>query len=129
MITDWNKYPNFSKREFDCKHTGRNDMQPEFMEALQSLRTEYGKPLVVSSGYRDVTHPAESGKNQPGIHTEGLAVDITIRGADAYRFLGLAIKHGFTGIGVSQKGASRYIHLDLAPTNSKRYPRPTVWSY
>lgn len=126
---NWSNYPNFKKREFDCRHTGRNEMQPKFMDALQALRTEYGKAIIVSSGYRDPSHPVERTKSRPGIHTTGLAADIVVRGAEAYRLIELAIKHGFTGIGVQQKGDSRYIHLDYAPIGGERYPRPTVWSY
>lgn len=37
MINDWSKYPNFKQSEFDCKETGENDMQPEFMDKLQAL--------------------------------------------------------------------------------------------
>lgn len=51
-MMDWSKYPNFSKREFDCKETGENEVQARFMDKLQALRTEYGKPMVITSGYR-----------------------------------------------------------------------------
>jgi hypothetical protein len=38
---NWNDYPNFSKEEFDCKHSGKNEMKPDFMDMLQDLRTKY----------------------------------------------------------------------------------------
>lgn len=125
---DWNDYKNFSKEEFDCKHTGKNEMRPEFMSKLQELRNRYGKPIKVSSGYRDKTHPVEVNKMTLGIHTLGLAVDIAIDRGNAYEVLKLALELGFTGIGVSQKGGSRFLHLDTFIGNDMQ-PRPTVWSY
>ena len=32
----WEEYPNFTYAEFNCKHTGENNMQHEFMEKLQA---------------------------------------------------------------------------------------------
>ena len=125
---NWHNYPNFSAAEFRCKHTGQLRMDADFMGRLQALRTDYGKAMVISSGYRDKTHPIEAAKAEPGAHSTGHACDISIRGADAHKLLNLALKHGFTGIGIKQKGASRFIHLDDLPSAPNR-PRPWVWSY
>lgn len=123
---NWNDYPNFKASEFDCKHTGLNRMQPEFMDLLQALRTRYGKPMIITSGYRDPMHPVEARKGSPGTHTLGLAADVACHGADAHQILRLALDMGFTGVGVNQHGASRFIHLDIA---TAPFSRPTVWSY
>jgi zinc D-Ala-D-Ala carboxypeptidase len=121
LITDWDKYPNFSKSEFDCTFTGDNLMQAEFMDKLQELRTLYGKPMVVTSGYRSPKHPIEAHKSQPGMHSTGLACDIGCNGQDAYTILKIALSLGFTGIGISQKaGLPRFIHLDLRPIKDSR---------
>jgi len=125
---NWNKFPNFSAKEFACKHTGRVEMNEQFMERLQRLRTEFGKPMVITSGFRHRTHPIEARKNTIGPHAQGRAADIAVQGEDALRLIGLAIKHGFTGIGVQQKGTGRFIHLDDLPFTTG-VPRPTVWSY
>lgn len=94
------------------------------MESLQALRTEYDKPMVVTSGYRDPSHPIELRKASPGTHAHGIAVDIGVHSNEAYRIVELAFKHGFTGIGVSQKaGGARFIHLD------KRATTPVLYSY
>lgn len=120
-------YPNFTRAEFACKHTGKCLMQPGFMDRLQRLRTAYGKPMIITSGYRDRTHPVERAKAVPGVHTLGCAADVGVRGADALALIWLAIAMGFTGIGVQQKGAARFVHLDDAPNG--QFPRPTIWSY
>lgn len=122
----WDKYPNFSKAEFDCQETGENQMKHEFMEKLQELRKEYGKPMVISSGFRSVNHSIEKRKSKGGSHTTGLACDISVRGSDAFRLVRLAFELGFTGIGINQKGSGRFVHLDIA---KKGFLRPNIWSY
>ena len=128
MTLNWNAYPNFSAHEFDCSHTGRNKMHPDFMRRLQNIRTDFGKAMVVTSGYRSPKHPIEARKSEPGAHASGRAADIAVYGGDAYRVIELALKHGMTGIGVQQKGDKRFIHLDDLEHADNR-PRPWVWSY
>lgn len=126
---DWSKYPNFSKEEFDCKHTGKNEMKPEFMQKLQELRNAYGKPMSISSGFRDKTHPIEAKKKRPGAHYSGMAADVRVDRGDAYELLKIALEIGFTGIGIQQKGSGRFIHLDTIPNGHEGFVRPTIWSY
>lgn len=121
---NWDDYPNFPKADHDCKHTGRNEMHPDHMRRLQHLRSVFGKPMVVTSGYRDPSHPEEAKKAAPGEHTTGRATDIAVQGADALRLVHLAVGLGFTRIGVQQKGGGRFIHLGDSP----QFP-PGIWSY
>jgi len=121
VIAQWGSYPNFQKHELDCRETGENEMQHEFMEKLQRLRSIYGKPLRITSGFRSVKHSIEAKKVVPGVHTLGVACDIGCQGVEAHRILSLALELGFTGIGVQQKGEGRFLHLDTGPTR--------IWSY
>lgn len=123
-IDNWRDFPNFTEEEFRCKHTGRADMNPEFMKRLQQVRGMLGKPMVITSGYRDPSHPIEAKKKKPGEHTTGRAADIAIQGPDALRLIHLAVMCGFTRVGVHQKGRSRFIHLGDSPD----FPAG-VWSY
>jgi zinc D-Ala-D-Ala carboxypeptidase len=124
LITDWDQFANFKKKEFDCKHTGLNLMQQEFVDKLQALRNAFGKPIVITSGYRHPTHPTEAVKASPGWHSKGLAADIACESTDAYKIVKLALTLGFTGIGISQRqGAARFVHLDLRDT------APLIYSY
>lgn len=118
---DWAEYPSFKSAEFRCRHCGKEQMQPAFMERLQSLRNEFG-PMVITSGWRCPDHPVEKAKAHPGMHSTGMAADVAVQGADAVRLLRLALGLGFTGVGVQQKGAGRFIHLDLRAV-------PAIWSY
>ena len=122
---NWSDYPNFSAKEFSCSHCGENEMKPDFMAKLQKLRTAYGKPMKITSGYRCAKHPIEAAKPSPGAHASGCAADIGIQGAEAHNLLSLALQEGFTGIGVQQKGTGRFLHLDTLQGST----RPTVWSY
>lgn len=118
-MIDWNKYPNFTKEEFDCQEMGENEMQARFMDKLQELRTKYGKPMRITSGYRSPNHSIEKRKEKPGTHAQGIAADIYCTGPDKYRLVKLAFELGFTGIGID----SRFIHLDLSKE------RMAIWSY
>lgn len=126
QITD-----HFSENEMKCKGSGDCAMQPQFMDALESIRVELGKPMVVTSGYRCPEYNDEvSSSGLTGPHTTGKAVDILCTGGVTMEIMRLAIKYGMTGIGVSQKGdhAKRFLHLDMLPHNTSK-PRPWVWSY
>jgi len=122
---DWKKYPNFTAAEFACSHCGANEVKESLLEKLQVLRTKYGKPMKITSGYRCPKHPIEAKKTAPGAHASGLACDVGVTGGEAHEILKLAFELGFTGIGVQQKGTGRFIHLDLMTSPN----RPTVWSY
>ena len=127
MSVNWDLYPNFSKEEFDCKHTGKNKMRPEFLDILQQIRTAYNAPLKISSGYRDPSHPVEAGKDKAGEHTYGVAVDIAISGAAWLDLVVVAYGHGVRRIGVKQRGNGRFIHLGLGDKDLD-FPA-TGWSY
>jgi zinc D-Ala-D-Ala carboxypeptidase len=120
---DWAAFKHFSPSEFACKcGCGRADMRPGFMGRLQALRLAYGKPMIVTSGFRCPNHPVEKAKAAPGAHAQGIAADIGVSGADALLLLRLALEANFQGIGVQQKGSGRFIHLDTRE-------QPAIWSY
>lgn len=126
---DWQKWPNFAKHEFDCRHTGKNRMDEDFMDILQQIRNVYGKPMIISSGYRDHDHPVEVKKKRAGEHTYGVAADILVNGTDALDLMVIAYGHGIRRIGVSQKGAmeKRFIHLGYGD-KLLNFPEG-IWSY
>lgn len=124
MKADWSKYPNFTKSEFDCKHTGENNMQHEFMEKLQALRKDYGRSITVTSGFRSVRHPVEARKTHSnGEHTQGMCADIACTsGTDRFTLIQLALKHGLNRIGV----AKTFLHIGLG---GKNLPNNVIWEY
>ena len=122
----WGKY--FNRGEFECSHTHTCEMDQEFIYKLNELRERFKQPLIINSGYRSPKHPIEYAKKTPGAHASGKACDISVSRQDALKLLELAIKLGFTGFGINQKGGSRFLHLDTLENSSAR-PRPTIWSY
>jgi zinc D-Ala-D-Ala carboxypeptidase len=120
----WEKYPNFKKHEFDCKHTGKNEMQHEFMELLQTLRVQLGFPLVITSGYRHPTHPVEARKTRSdGEHTQGNCCDVRcLNSQTRFKIIKAALEVGFTRIGI----ADTFIHLGIGGV---RLPKNVIWDY
>jgi zinc D-Ala-D-Ala carboxypeptidase len=97
----------------------------DFMDKVEKLRVAVGFPLRVTSAARCPDHNAKvSGTGRTGPHTTGRAIDLGVSHAQAYWVLAEAFRAGFTGIGVNQKGGSRFIHIDDLTAG-----RPTVWSY
>ena len=110
----------FHRADFACKHTGKNEIKDSFIHSLDQLRYVCGFPLVVTSGYRDKTHPEEIDKAVPGQHNKGVAADVRVSGGKQRRkVVEMAFVVGFTGIGV----AKGFVHLD------KRSSEPMLWSY
>ena len=130
----------FSHSEMACKcGCGKAEMDQEFMNLLDSIRDLIGQPLIITSGYRCPNHPAEKRKEKSGAHSKGKAADIAVMREDAHKLLEVVAKFNdaaraagvayFTGIGIQQKGAGRFIHLDTCTMADDGLPRPTIWSY
>lgn len=128
------KWEYFSKEELsctgNCAHCSGSDelMNNEVMQDLVKLRKLCGFPLPITSAYRCPARNSEvSGTGKTGPHTTGRAVDIHVYGPKALVVIGMALKLGFTGIGVNQKGPinKRFIHLDKGLPDK----RPNIWSY
>lgn len=113
----------FTKDETKCKHCGKEDMHPVFMEKLNDLREECGFPFIITSAYRCKEHNKNIGGHPKSAHMKGRAVDIACNHAKAQEIIKLARKYGFNGIGIKQYGLGRYIHLDDYHLTFK------LWSY
>jgi len=110
----------FTIGEFDCQHTGENEMDHEFIEKLSMLRRNCNFPFVITSGYRSLDHPLEVIKEKGGTHTQGIAADIRVRGGvQRAKVVAEAIKLGFGGVGV----ANSFVHVD------GRSGVPVLWCY
>jgi len=117
----------FSEKEQKCK-CGKCDglLDKEFLDRLNQLREQLGRPVLLSSAYRCPAHNSvvsRTGKHGP--HTTGKAVDIVCAGSEAVEILDIALDLEFKGIGVCQTGTwgRRFIHIDDAR------PTATIWSY
>lgn len=124
MQAKWELYPNFPKEEFDCKHTGENNMQHEFMEKLQRIRNIYGKKMIITSGFRSKKHPIEARKTHSnGEHTQGFCADIACtNSADRFQLINLALANGITRIGI----AKTFLHFGIGGAG---LPNNVIWEY
>ena len=131
-MIDWDRFDNFSRDEFVCHcGCGVEMMKQDFMDKLQAMRTAAGFPFDIKngSGYRCPAHnDSVSSTGLLGPHVYGQAADIPCRGRDARWIVVNHANFGFEGIGVAQRGAKRFLHVDdlMDPVHS---PRPWVWSY
>ena len=106
-------------------------------DTLEALRVEFGVPMIITSGYRCPKHNQKvSSTGADGPHTvfadANITVDVKDFGTDAYDLVELAIAHGFTGIGLNQKGpfGERFIHLDRLESDLIAVrARPNIWTY
>lgn len=116
----------FNDAELSCNCCGENNFSDITLAKFNALREDAGFPMAMTSGYRCQEYNTKIGATQT--HATGQAGDIACTHKQAYRLIELAPKHGFTGIGVKQKGSGRFIHLDdLAEIPGR--PRPHIWSY
>jgi len=121
--------PSFKASELTCKCGCGVLPAQDFMDRIEKLRKACGFPFIVTSAARCPKHNAVvSGTGATGPHTTGRAIDIGVSHARAHTLVTAALFMGFTGIGVQQKGGSRFIHIDDLP-NAPGQPRPTIWSY
>lgn len=118
-------YEGFTEAEMQCKCGCKGLPKHSLMVRLVKLRQRLG-PLVISSGFRCKKHNARvSTTGDDGPHTTGLAADVAVSGAKAIKLLIYAYELGFRGFGVSQKGATRFMHLDLVEGRGEGQ----IWSY
>lgn len=128
-MVDFNRWKNFSFNEFVCRcGCGKADMNAQFMDGLQHLRTNLKFPFVITSGFRCPEYNNRiSHTGYDGPHTTGHAADISIYGFKSYALIKEAMHYGMTGIGIHQKGGvhGRFVHLD----DLNIATRPWVWTY
>lgn len=113
---DWT-WKNFTPAEFACKCCGEYFHDPASLDALQLLRDGWGKPIVINSGHRCVTHNRAVGGTSNSQHLK-IAFDCACLRKDQDQFVHAATIAGFTGIG--RYGSRNFVHLDLGPARGWR---------
>ena len=110
----------FTRKEVECKCGCGMLPDPAFLVKLEALRVWWGRPMVINSGARCPEYNAKlKGASHKSYHMRGRAADVAIGlGMDRYDFVRLAMKEGFTGIGVGKD----FIHIDNRDI-------PAMWSY
>lgn len=116
------RWPHFTIAELACRCGGRfcggeywHD--PAFLDALEAVRAEAGRALVITSGHRCAGWNAAVGGAALSQHKQ-IAADVLLAGHDRFALLAAAGRAGFTGFGLARS----FLHLD-------RRVRPARWYY
>lgn len=112
----------FNLSEFDSpdlEGSGEN-MNPEFLEVLDTVRELADFPFIINSGYRTEAHNREVGGRKNSAHTRGYAADIRVSdGKQRMALVAAALACGVPRIGIYHT----FIHLDTDPS----LPQDVIW--
>ena len=115
----------FTKKELSCKCCGVNKCDSYFLEKLESLRIEFGRPMKVNSCYRCLNYNKKIGglhiENNNGSiikvsnHVKGIAIDIQIPDSE-YRaeLVKVALPEEFLGRQVDKLSGGEQQRVSLA---------------
>lgn len=96
-------------------------MDYEFLEILETVRKEYGKPMRLGSAFRCFAHNAKIGAKKSSSHCRGLAVDIAVSGSrQRYELIRHLLKH-LTRLGLG----NGFVHADHDLAKDKN----VIWTY
>ena len=111
---------NFQVSEFACK----DGSDPVFIDGdlvalLQAVRKHFGKPVVISSGYRTAAHNKAVGGAAYSQHCYGRAADIRVPGVSVEQLAACAesLLPGTGGIG--RYPAKGFVHVDVRKVKSR----------
>jgi len=114
----------FNYEEFDSPDIQGSGqlMSEELLSMLEVTRKNYGKPIVINSGYRTKAHNNKVGGTSKSSHLKGLAADIACNTSlERFELIKILIKVGFNRIGVG----NTFIHVDI-DKNKSPY---VMWTY
>ncbi len=112
----------FNSSEFECPCKECKDanqyISPELLELLEEVREAYGKPIVITSGYRCPARNVKVGGAKNSSHLAGLAVDISpkVITTDELDKLYDLCYNKFDNIGDGRD--KKFIHVDVRPAKA-----------
>ena len=113
----------FAVREFACRGGGDVVLiDDRLVSALEALRRRFGRPVLVSSGYRSLAYNTKIGGAKNSQHMKGTAADVRMTGVAA-RDMAVAAEDALASMGIaggvglyeySGANASRsFCHVDV----------------
>lgn len=123
FVTDAVKWPSgikhFKADEFRCKCCRRLFVRGKLLVTLERLRTIYGHPIRVLSGYRCEAHNKAVGGSRGSFHMRGAAADLHApMSSDRWVLVAGATALGCRGVGVYEE----FVHVDI------RDGTPVLWT-
>jgi peptidoglycan hydrolase-like protein with peptidoglycan-binding domain len=116
---------NFNVSEFACKGSGccsTVQIDEKLVEYVQKIRSHFGVPVTVNSGYRCPTHNKRIGGATNSYHARGMAADISVRGVAPREVAKYAESIGVKGIGLYETDHDGYfVHVDSRTSKSFWY--------
>lgn len=107
----------FKVREFAC-HDGTDTVfvSPSLVTILEKIRTHFGKPVLINSGYRTEAWNVKQGGSPKSQHKYGMAADIHIAGVTPKQIAVYArsIMPDWGGVGVYDS----FVHVDVRKTRA-----------
>ena len=116
---------NFNVSEFACR--GGNccstvQIDDKLVEYVQKIRSHFGVPVTVNSGYRCPTHNKRIGGATNSYHARGMAADISVKGIAPKEVAKYAESIGIKGIGLYETDRDGYfVHVDSRENKSFWY--------
>jgi len=117
--------PHFCAREFRCRDGTDTVMVDEALTVvLQCIREHFGKPVVITSGYRTAAHNAVVGGAKSSQHLLGRAADIRVPGVSVEDVAAYAesLMPDWGGVGrypVKAGRATGWVHVDTRANKSR----------
>ena len=120
LMTDGSRRlaPDFKVRELRCRDGSDTVMVDEALTVvLQCIREHFGKPVVITSGYRTPAHNAKVGGAKSSQHLLGRAADIRVQGVSVEDVAAYAesLMPDWGGVGrypVKAGRATGWVHID-----------------
>lgn len=116
---------NFTVSEFSCHGYGccsTVNIDSDLVNYVQKIRSHFGKPVIINSGYRCAKHNKAVGGASGSYHTKGMAADIVVNGVAPAEVAKYAESIGIKGIGLYETAADGYfVHVDTRTSKSFWY--------
>lgn len=109
----------FKVREFACGDGSDAVLvAPRLVMVLESIRTHFGAPVVIHSGYRTPQYNAKVGGVAHSQHCYGMAADISVKGQTPAAVAAFArtLMPDWGGVGVYAKKG--FTHIDVREKRS-----------
>ena len=101
-------------------------MSPKLMSAIASFERQFGRKIVVSSGYRDPIRNIIADGQDSSYHMNCMAVDFFMPGIDKGSLIAFAKRNPLVG-GLGCNPGHQFIHIDVRD-RPRGWNRPVTFS-